>query len=215
MECEAAREAMLECDPDALEGRGDSALAAHLRACPDCRRRAATLVAELRALDDALAALAGPMAEAGRSREGAEMERPASARAPAERGGGARGPEDGARVPRGLAAGVSGDARWQRLWRLTAPVAVAAALAVLVLAWPRGGGTGSGGGRPGRAARGPVADTGGRTAPAAGLPGPAAARGRAGPELRVRVPADARVAVFQTRDPSVAVVWFFPTPKGG
>lgn len=170
MECEAAREAMLECEPAELEGVGNTALAAHLRSCAACRRRAGVLVAELRDLDRALATLAATQTPA---------------------------PANGAR---GLAADVSGDARWQRLWRLAAPVAVAAALAVLVLAWPRGSSTPRSG-HPAAVAGSPV--------------GPREAAATRGPELRVRVPPDARVAVFQTRDPSVAVVWFFPAPNGG
>ena len=106
---------------------------------------------------------------------------------------------------RGLAAGVAGDARWQRLWRLSAPLAAAAAVAALVLAWPRGGGTEA-------EAPGPGAED--RSLTPAEVPATSGAAAH-GPELRVRVPADARVAVFQTRDPSVAVVWFFPAQNGG
>ncbi|HKK27794.1 MAG TPA: hypothetical protein VKB18_06910 [Gemmatimonadota bacterium] len=182
MECEAAREAMMECEPAELEGGGDGPLAAHLGTCEACRRRARTLAAELRALDAALEAMSGRSAD----------RTPAAARE-----------HD---VPRGMAAGMAGAGRWERGWRLAAPVAVAAAIAVLVLAWPNG--------RPaGPVDRGPAAAAGGAE-PGSGrapAPGQSATRGR----LRVRVPDDRRVAVFQTRDPSVAVVWFFPKTNGG
>jgi hypothetical protein len=195
---------MLECEPAELEGRGDTALAAHLGTCAACRRRAGILVSELRALDSALAALA-----AGSVRE--EAAEVSERRLPAAAGG--RIPTD-APGARGLAAGVSGSARWQRMWRLAAPLAAAAAVAALVLAWPGNGSA------PGRRAERPAATAGVSTrsrAPDVGEPmGTRAAAGAArAPELRVRVPADARVAVFQTRDPSVAVVWFFPTENGG
>lgn len=189
MECERARAAMLECEPQELEGIGETDLAAHLRACASCRRRAATLAADLRALGAALEAMAG-----GRGR--AEADIPGVRDAGALAGVGESGGSGGDRV-RGLAAGVAGDARWQRLWRLSAPLAAAAAVAALVLAWPGGGSA------PGRRADRSPAEV------------PASGGAAHGPELRVRVPADARVAVFQTRDPSVAVVWFFPAQNGG
>lgn len=188
MDCETARDAMLECGPAELEGRGDNALAAHLRSCEVCRRRAGILLAELGALDGALAALSAAPCRPAAEPAGRPSGVPSFCALPTD-----------ARGARGLAAGVSGNARWQRLWRLAAPVAVAAALAVLVLAWPRGAGPVPGADRPTAAAGSPAAAT--------------AASGR--PELRVRVPSDARVAVFQTRDPSVAVVWFFPVENGG
>lgn len=189
MECEAAREAMLECEPSELGGGGDGPLAAHLGTCEACRRRARTLVVELRALDAALEAMSGRSAD--------------------------RTPEAALEhdVPRGMAAGMSGAGRWERGWRLAAPLAAAAAIAVLVLAWPSGRPPGPGGMTAGPTDRGPAAAAGGAGAssgPAAPA-GEGATRGR----LRVRVPDDRRVAVFQTRDPSVAVVWFFPKTNGG
>jgi len=201
VECEAAREAMLECEPPELEGRGDGPLAAHLGTCEACRRRAETLLAELRALDAALGAAAGRTAAAGVP---ASLERPAGSAPPAA---GEAGPR------RGLAAGMSGDGRWERGWRLAAPLAAAAAIGVLVLAWPHGRPAGPGGVTAGPTGRGPAAAAGGAGANSgrAAAPGEGATGGRLG----VRVPDDRRVAVFQTRDPSVVVVWFFPKTNGG
>ncbi len=45
MNCELAFERMLEADPDALEGRGDSELDVHIQGCGRCQAVAAELVA--------------------------------------------------------------------------------------------------------------------------------------------------------------------------
>lgn len=192
MECEAARQAMLECEPRELEARGDGPLAAHLEGCEACRRRARTIAAELRALDAALAAVA-------EGRAAAERSAGADAAAGTEAAGWRSSARTDAGAPRGLAAGMSGSGPWERAWRLAAPLAAAAAIVGLVLAWP--------GSRPG----GPA----GPGSTAAGPAAPASEAGASGGRLRVRVPDDRRVAVFQTRDPSVAVVWFFPKTNGG
>jgi anti-sigma factor RsiW len=64
MDCAAARALMLEADLAELRGEGDSPLAAHLRACADCRARAETIIEGEAELGAALAELARPHAEA-------------------------------------------------------------------------------------------------------------------------------------------------------
>lgn len=54
MNCEQARDAMLEAEPTALAATDDSALAAHLRACATCGRRARAILDRERALAAAL-----------------------------------------------------------------------------------------------------------------------------------------------------------------
>lgn len=44
MTCFEARQALLEADPRALEGRGEDPLACHIRECPDCRAMARTVL---------------------------------------------------------------------------------------------------------------------------------------------------------------------------
>ena len=63
MDCAAARALLLEADPAELRGEGESPLAAHLRACADCRSRAETILAGEAELDAALRTLARPSAE--------------------------------------------------------------------------------------------------------------------------------------------------------
>lgn len=221
MECEAARRELLECDPTELEGVGDSALAVHLRSCPACRARAAALLADTEALAEALNGLAGL--------RGAGPEGPAAAHA-AERFTPERHHGTVPMASPGSAPAAPVSVR-RLLPRVLVPLAAAAALTGLVLAWP--GGPFRGPGRPtADAGSGHAASpTSGREAVAARRPsgppagtfasGPTAATGfpesdsAFEPGLRVRVAPGQRVAVFQTRDPAVAVVWFFSAPKGG
>ncbi|HEV7587156.1 MAG TPA: hypothetical protein VGO40_03405 [Longimicrobium sp.] len=60
MECAAARALLLEADPAELRGEVDSPLAAHLRACADCRSQADAILAGEADLDDAVRAMAQP-----------------------------------------------------------------------------------------------------------------------------------------------------------
>ena len=50
MNCDECLDIMLEAEPAALAGRGDGALAEHLRSCLTCRRMAASIVRDTRAL---------------------------------------------------------------------------------------------------------------------------------------------------------------------
>jgi hypothetical protein len=54
MKCSDARDAILDADRAVLGGLGQSALAAHIRTCPACRRRARAIVEEEAALFGAL-----------------------------------------------------------------------------------------------------------------------------------------------------------------
>jgi hypothetical protein len=65
MTCQAAREAMLDAEPDELRGIGGSELVEHLRGCATCRARAAVIVEGYALLDAGLHALQ-PAQAAGR-----------------------------------------------------------------------------------------------------------------------------------------------------
>ncbi len=58
MNCEMARNQMLEADLSELGGEGDGALAQHLRACAQCRERARRILEQTAALKGALERLA-------------------------------------------------------------------------------------------------------------------------------------------------------------
>jgi hypothetical protein len=178
VECDLAREAMLECEPEELEGLGGSPLAEHIRECDRCRRVGRVLLAELGALDAALDSTAAEAAE-----------------------------------PAGPRAGV------RRLrWRVLLPLAAAAALALVVTRWPEPRPVGP---SAARVASGPSAAAGSargaEARPATSPPGVGepALDAAFEPRLRVSAPPGTRVMVFQTRDPSVAVVWFLSAPNGG
>ena len=64
MDCAAARALLLEADPAELRGEGGSPLAAHLRACADCRAAADAILAGEAELDAALRTIAQPSKEA-------------------------------------------------------------------------------------------------------------------------------------------------------
>lgn len=68
MNCEIARELMLEADLSDLSGTGQPELARHLRDCPACRARAERIVTDSRALAAAVEAMrpAVEVAEAGK-----------------------------------------------------------------------------------------------------------------------------------------------------
>lgn len=60
MNCDEARRHLLDAEPKALRGQGESPLALHVQSCAPCRAHAATILArtdELRASLDALVAL--------------------------------------------------------------------------------------------------------------------------------------------------------------
>lgn len=59
MTCDRALERMLEAEPAALRGAGDSELAAHVVRCERCARAAAALLDELETLDVALGDVRG------------------------------------------------------------------------------------------------------------------------------------------------------------
>ena len=69
--CVTARELMLDAEPSELHARGESPLAAHLRACADCARAARAILAvtdDLAYALDTLAATPAANARADRSR---------------------------------------------------------------------------------------------------------------------------------------------------
>jgi ferric-dicitrate binding protein FerR (iron transport regulator) len=57
IDCDAAREMLLEADPAELKGQGESDFARHLRTCAACRQRTAFILSETTALGRALSAL--------------------------------------------------------------------------------------------------------------------------------------------------------------
>jgi hypothetical protein len=172
--CETIRERLLEAPPTALTGRGESAVARHVRSCAACRSVARRILDEIELLEASLEQLRPRMSEdeavllaldlAGRQ---IAVEEP-----PATRRAGSPG------VRR----------RWMR-WA-PFPVAAAAAIAALVLtAGPRG---------ERLEEAGPSARAAPELAAAASLD-----------RLSVDIPEQGRVAVFETKNPSITVVWFY------
>jgi anti-sigma factor RsiW len=147
MNCEAARERLLEAELAELEGRGDGELARHLRSCRSCSTQA-------RAILDQYGALRGALES---------------------------------RPPRLDPA----DPRWRRRvvrsparrWVAAIPLALAAGLAILVVARRH------------------------QTAIEPGTPVPLATS--AAPGLDVQGPPGRSVAVFQTDNPNIVVIWSF------
>lgn len=68
MNCEIARELMLEADLSDLSGSGQTELAGHLRDCPACRARAERIFADSRTLAATVEAM-GPAVEMAEARK--------------------------------------------------------------------------------------------------------------------------------------------------
>lgn len=158
MNCEAARQAFLEADPEDLSSGGNAGLPEHLRTCPQCARVAAML-------NEAHAQLAEHL-------EGVMVDPPAHVIDEVLRRSRSVEQVSKERRERILALGR----------RALAPLLTAAAIAGLML-WSTG--------------RGPTTDSV-PTAEAV-LPAPP----------RVEAPAGTSVAVIQTKNPSITVVWLF------
>jgi predicted anti-sigma-YlaC factor YlaD len=159
MNCEVARQALLEADPDALSASGNGALADHLRTCPKCARMAALL-------NEGHTQLAAHLDE--------DMVNPPAALVDEV-------------LQRSRAPSEVAKERRERLFsvgrRALAPLLAAAAIAGLML-WSN---------EPLPSPRSVA--TPDQTAPAA--------------TPRIEAPAGKSVAVIQTRNPSITVVWLF------
>lgn len=186
MNCEDVRARFLEASGAALAGRGESAVARHLRSCAACGALAARILEETDRLASELEQLEPRMSEGDAVRIARAGRAAADGRAVVDRGPSVR---------RGAGTGALGPdlrRRWAR-WA-PVPVAAAAAIAALVLtAGPHG---------PRREGAGPL------TPSADGGPEVAVAV-ETHPELSVDIPEQGRVAVFQTSNPSITVVWFY------
>ena len=173
MTCEGVREQLLEASTTALAGRGESAVARHVRSCAACQAVAQRILDDTAQLQAGLDRLQPRMSKEEAVRLALEGRRASVGGPTAARGAGSR------RVPR----------RW-RQWAAI-PVAAAAAITALVLTV---------GPRDQR-----LEDAGPR-APA--VPGATTAAVSLD-ELSVDIPEDGRVAVFETTNPTITVVWFY------
>lgn len=173
MKCETIRERLLEASPAALSGRGESAVARHVRSCEGCHDAASRILAGTERLEAELGRFQPRMGEEEAVRLAFEG-RAAQAGEPIE-----------ARRTGSLAVG--------RRWRRWAPIPLAAAAAITALVLTSE--------PPGQ--RLEEADLPARAAP------PAAVATASPGGLRVDIPEEGRVAVFETSDPSITVVWFY------
>ncbi len=173
MTCEGVREQLLEASATALAGRGESAVARHVRSCAACHAVAKRILDETGQLGASFDRIQPGMSEEEAVRLALEGRRARAGEPTAVRRAGSRGSRH----------------RW-RQWAAV-PLAAAAAIAALVLtAGPRG--QRPEGGDP-RALAVPRATT------AAVSPD----------ELSVDIPEEGRVAVFETTNPTITVVWFY------
>ena len=156
MNCQEAMEAILEADPEVLEGPGSTALGLHLQECPRCRAKA-------RAILQGEAHLAMGLARDLRTPDLDEILRQAAERGPAGVGSG-----------RKAAWSVSTG----RVIRTLIPLAAAATLVLLLGRSPS-------------------------------LPGSPYVPSPPPSGLNVEVPQGQSVAVMETTNPKIAVVWIF------
>jgi hypothetical protein len=160
MKCRDALRALLEAEPLELRGEGESAVAAHVRECPGCRRAAGVLLAGGESLADSLRDLAPPLDVA------TVLERAQAA------------DEDKAGLP------FPGPARrgWRGIgWKSALPLAAAATAAFLLI-------TRNDGPLP----VAPVTESSAITMAQV-----------------LEAPEGKNVAVLETQNPAIAVVWFF------
>ena len=185
MNCQEARERLLECEPAELRGDVESPLSAHLRRCAECRAVSERLIAAQSELIAELEALAPPRSPT----EAAELAMAAAGQAAPE-------------ASRLTADGRDGevDAAPPRRWRrgVAASLAAAAVLAIALLRGPMAPAPGID----------PASPAGAEDAVATG-PGPATTAPPSRATVDVDVPAGERVGVFRTSDPEITVVWFF------
>ena len=151
MNCEAAREKLLDAELSELRAEGGGELARHLSACPECRERAQRILEQTAQLAAALERVVPPAPPDGLSQRAME--------------------------------GDGGRWRPMRRWAVAVPLALAASLAVMLLRRPP-----SSPPPPDRSSRPPAL----ATAP-----------------LDVKGPPGVSVAVFQTDNPNIVVIWHF------
>ena len=114
MNCETARDHLLEADLTELVGEGDGELARHLRACPECRERARRILDQTATLAAALEHVVPPApSRALVASRASALERPAM-------------------------EGDGGRWRAMRRWAVAVPLALAASLALMLLSRPHG-----------------------------------------------------------------------------
>ena len=175
MNCEAARERLLEVDLDAL----GTDLERHLHECAECRAVAERFRAAEREMERSLGEI-GPtlgsaeavaVAMSGRLAELTDTPVVKTRRQPSPPPGGSRD--------------------WKKLVRWAPlPLAAAAALSGLLTS----------------------GDPGSRVPTGTGSSMRRTASAPAGGAFQVELPANRRVAVFETRDPTITVVWFLDNP---
>lgn len=187
--CDTALERMLEAEPVELRGEVDTELARHIKGCDRCRAVAAAMLEELEALDDALDHLAGAVRAADAADHAVQpMADPMAAAdaaadaALAASGDGSDGVVMDVRRGPGRRTG-RGRSRWTRAaW---VPLAAAAALAAVLLF-----------GRDH-----PFSGPGTGTTPPA--------EPTIEPQVAVTPPADKSVAIMETENPNITIVWLY------
>lgn len=157
MNCESARDKLLEADRGVLEGLGEDPLAQHLRSCPRCGAVGRALLMGEAELEASLSIEAPPL----------DLEAVLVRAA-------ARGPKGS----KPAAAGPTPIRWYLRPWSL---VPLAAAAGAIVLALGR----------------------------APSLPGPPYFPPAPPPGIDVQTPPERDVAVLETRNPDIVVVWLF------
>jgi hypothetical protein len=160
MRCRDALRALLEAEPQELRGEGESAVAAHVRMCPECGMAADALLAGEESLAETLRGQAPPLDVKS------VLERARSA------------DEESVRLP----FPPPSRPRWRSAaWKSVVPLAAAAATAFLLL-------TRDGGIPPVTPVSEPAVITTAQV---------------------LEAPEGKNVAVLETQNPAIAVVWFF------
>lgn len=183
MKCADARTELLTAEPAELEGIGASPLAEHIRGCDRCRAAARMILDQQAALAQALVAAGRPAHTADQAADAVlavvagDDTSPGSQEADPPEAGAGRGAR--ARVVP-LDTARRWAARRAMNWRLWAPVTLAAALAAVLLAWPR-----------------------------YDWQVPPPARAAAPTQVAVSAPPGKNVVVFGTRNPDIKVIWFY------
>jgi hypothetical protein len=179
MKCSDAQAALLTAEPAELDGVGASSLAEHVRGCERCRAIARVML-------DEQAALAAALAEAAQPARTADQVANAVLAAVADPGvsAGSQNADAGAQVGARVVALEPLRRRVARRatgWRVWAPVALAAALAVVLLV----------------------------TRPRHDWQVPAPTGEAAPTQVAVSAPRGKNVVVFGTRNPDIKVIWFY------
>lgn len=184
MSCKRAAEALRDADRQELEGRGDTPLARHVTRCDACRARAEAILAGTdrlgRALDELAGLRPGPASPAVDDREAARRAMAAArTRIDDDR-------KPASRNDRGFHPGKRPGGRDRSWLRSAVPLAAAAVLALVY------------------AIGEPPPPPGGWEAPSPTVP----ATPPSSPSVEPGEGAGT-VAVFETSDPDITVVWFF------